>query len=65
MRLGVVLLGDPEELIEKAVYFSARSGWDRAGVGGDSLRPSGRGKKVRRQRTQGFRVGSTQSATHP
>ena len=53
MRLGVVLLGDPEEFIEKAVYFSARSGWDRLGwevvdldpVGGER-RYEGRGRKV-------------------
>lgn len=30
MRLGVALPGDPEEFVEKAVFFIARRGWDQS-----------------------------------
>lgn len=29
LRLGVALPGDPEEFVEKAVFFIARRGWDQ------------------------------------
>lgn len=30
MRLGVALPGDPEEFVEKVVFFITRRGWDQA-----------------------------------